>query len=90
MAGFGRHGAASSAVRFGSFSCFRAGARPAAMDFPHGALGMFRLLEGDAFENTICGAGGEEMTGMVGRVARDNAGGAPGNLDDKSMGHGVC
>jgi len=52
--------------------------------------GLFRLLEGDAFENTICGAGGEEMTGMVGRVARDNAGGAPGNLDDKSMGHGVC
>jgi hypothetical protein len=30
------------------------------------------------------------MTGIVGSVARDNAGGAPGNLDDKSMDHRVC
>ena len=86
MAGFGRHGAASSAVRSGVFPAFGW----AAMDFPRGALGLFRLLEGDAFKNATCGAGGEEMTGMVGSVARDNAGGAPGNLDDKSMGHRVC
>jgi hypothetical protein len=60
------------------------------MDFPRGALGLFRLLEGDAFENAICGAGGEEMIGTVGSVARDNAGGAPGNQEGKGMGHGVC
>jgi len=89
MAGFGRHGAASSAVR-GVFPAFGRARARAAMDFPRGALGLFRLLEGDAFENAICGAEGEEMTGMVGSVARDNAGVAPGNLDDKSMGHRVC
>ncbi len=59
------------------------------VNLSRGAFGEMRLGEGDSFERSEQVIGRKEMEGLAGVVAGDNAGGAPGDLDDVSVGHGL-
>jgi len=58
------------------------------VNLPRGAFGEMRLVKGDAFQRTEETIGREKMEGLAGVVAGDNAGGAPGDLNDVSLAHG--